>query len=455
MTASFTIGGISYIDYVDVSSIDVVDGLPANGDTLRFALRIPSTAFASTPSTIPEPKASQIVRLIVNGIKEFEGPIISVEEVPHQSLDTYDFVCSCSDYTRLIDKKLVQIKSIGPDLAGSIVRTILAQYASDFSASGVQDGYEISEQSFDFEIVSSVIDRIAQLTGFNWYVDFDKVVHFFYRENLPAPLPYIDLDTTTQVGDAQINEDISRVRNRIYIKDFESRSAESTRVSYVSDGATSFFKLPFEPFDEDVEVSLSAGGTGDPVSLTTREDPIMQAEGELEGSADVVYICIINSGIRFPLSSIPPSGDVIHVVYLPTQGDQVEVIEDPDSIRMMKAREGGDGVHEHIISLPDYRVRDTSPIIGLAELVLDRMAWPVVSGTFKTLVGGWRAGQSFVIASDNRALFDYKSFWKLGRRQNPTVYVQSVSKRFIPRGATTYLVENTVEFSNIAAEIAI
>lgn len=449
-TIAFTIGGVDYSTVVDVLSIDITQGLSSRSDTINFKIALTS-AMVTTTGPYP-PVSSQVVSLTVNGVKEFEGPIAAVRTNPRGSLDAFSFECTATDYTKFFDRLLVAKTTVPADFAGNIAIQLINQYAPDFSTINIQQGFQIPEQSYDYEALSSIMDKLAQSVGYSWYIDFNKDVHFYSVTDESAPLPILNIDTDLNIGNVLHTEDTTRLKNRIYVKDATVKSSSTRSDQYVADGRQAFFPLFASPYDV-ADVKATVDGIEVPVKL----DPLTNSAGDLAGGDGFCFICLINSGIRFGSDNIPPAGSLVDIVYSPTQqGEFVDIVEDPDSIRMMSARENSSGIYEHVISLPDYRVADMSPLHAVALLYLDRLAWPVIAGSFETLnIQGWRPGQSMVIQSAKRNLYDAKIYWKIGISTAPSVYIQSVNKKINPTMTSTgfyYRINNTVQYSNLVNE---
>ena len=462
----FTIGGIDFTDFVDVLSIVVTDGGSSDEDSMSFNLVMSAADLDGVPGV---PKGGEIVSLSVavsssgDLVKQFEGVLASIDQAVHQSRDNYTFPCKVTSYTRMMDKLVIE--EMGGGTAGSRVRFLIRKYLPGFGTRFVREGFVVPEDDFDHVPITSVFSKYASAIGFIWFVDFDREIHFSEGEVFQGPIDLIDLDTNDDYGDVLVTEDISQLRNRVYIKDATSRSAESRRDTFVADDNQSFFKLFSPPFDEE-DVKVFKNSTG----IDLLPDTLTTQDGEIEGGEGLCFLCILNQGLRFPLSDLPKEGDIIDIDYFPEEaggdGGIIVVMEDPDSIRMMRNRESttgfvSDGVHEHIISAPQLRVRNLDPLAFLGSLVLDRLAWPEIRGQFtvSTMQAvGWRPGQSVILQSSKRNLFSSRTLWREGRLTDVRVHVQSVTKKFIPYtipvetpggGTEKWLFQETVTFSSV------
>ncbi len=464
----FTIDGIDFTNFVDILTVQVQNGIAASEDSMSFNLVISASDLDGVPGM---PRGGEIVSFSIANAqesleKQFEGVLSVVDQAVHMSRENYVIPCKVNSYTRIMDKLVIE--EMGSGTAGSLVRFLIRKYLPGFGDRFVRDGFVVPEDDFDHVPITSVFSKYASAIGFIWFVDFDREIHFSEGEVFAGPLVTIDLDTEDRIGDVLITEDVSQLRNRVYIKDATSRSAESRRDTFVADQNQSFFKLFSPPFDEeDAEVFLNA------TKIDLLPDTLTTQDGEIVGGESLCFLCILNQGLRFPLSDLPEEGDIIDIDYFPEEaggdGGLVVVMEDPDSIRMMRNRESvtgfiSDGVHEHIISAPQLRVRNLDPLAFLGALTLDRLAWPEIRGSFTTVhdaVNGWLPGMSVILSSAKRNLFSSRALWREGRLTDVVVHVQSVSKTYSPTrepptGLELYIREmDTVTFSSVPQRGAI
>lgn len=455
---SITLSGIDYRNYVDITSVRLEEGLPSNSDSLSFDVVLGYTEF--TTGSVPKPVSGQKVHFELSNGEVFNGILSSVGQVPYSTLDSYKFRCQVTESSRLLDKKLVNEKEIPQNYAGNIITNIVQKYAKGFSLGTVNKGFVIPKQTFEYQTVSSVLDSIAQSIGYLWYID-DYSIVFINELTTLAPIPDIDIDTTQTLGGFEITEDVSRLVNRVFIKDFTAKEGGTRTDSFIADENQNFFGLFQQPWDEEsVNVTVTPPD-GSPTSLDVRLDPLTTREGDIKGSANECYVCILNSGIRFPEDFTPEVGSNVDVEYSPIAGDLVIPIEDVDSIRMMRSRESGgsgptDGVYERVLSLPEFRVESIDTVTAYGLLMLDRLAWPVMTGQFQTMaVEGWKPGQYFTLSSAKRDLYDYKTFWRTGKKVNPKMYVQSISREYKNIKGDAVLEITDVTFSNLVNELLI
>jgi len=117
--------------------------------------------------------------------------------------------------------------------------------ATDFTTNNVSDGPTISEIAFDYVQISEALTKIAEICGYEWYVDYDKDIHFFAKNTYPAPFQ-LD-DNQADYKDLIINTDISQLRNRIFIK--SSGLKDTFGEIFIYDGVADQWTCKFAPIN--------------------------------------------------------------------------------------------------------------------------------------------------------------------------------------------------------------
>lgn len=469
------VAGEDITSYVDFRNIEVVDGAESRGDTLNFTAHIP---YSDLGSSVDKPRPGNVAVLTVDGSKLFEGPVISSDDRFFNS-QVMAIDVQCSDYTFFLDRKHIAKVEMGVQNAGDRIESLLQEFAAEFTDyaswdSGIATGLPLPKEGYDYEQFSSVMDRVCEAIGYSWHVGFDASVEgrpkmFFYiSTNATSPLNtdysnILDLDSNIEIGGVTTREDISNLHNVVIVKDFSEKNDDEYSQEYVADGHQTFFKLPMEPFDlEDTSVSVQPGGTGDFIPRTVALDPLTAEDEEVAGIEGYAYLCILNWGVRFPTTDYPSEGDVVKVDYNYVVPDRIIPLYDKDSIDEMARRQGNDGHHEVVVSLPDYRV-DSSEGYNAAEfygyMLLERHAWPEISGSFTVMepstvtdMEGWEAGQYFDVESDVRDIYDIQHWVETGRgeKEPVRVWITRVTRHIKQiTDADGTLFETKVDFSTV------
>ncbi len=444
--------------YSDVTQLSVVDSIGAMGDSLSIPMVFPTSYITVDNDELP--LSGQIVRLVIDDVKLFEGviPTVSNEWGPnHISINS---PITVSSYASLLNSKLV-VGEYDEGRAGARIKSILTDFTGTFAndLSRINAGVFIPKATYDWQSVATVISQIASSTGYMWHVDFDKRIHFYADLDKAAPITAINADTNMSVGNLVVQSDASGIVNVVILKDFASKN--SNKYSHVTgaDGNTSFFSLPMPPFsleDTDVYVSDDSGETWVQKNLVA--DPLDGSQESIEGAPGLAYLCKHNWGVRFGTSDIPGAGTdgsttQVKTNYSPEDPERVTVVFDEDSIQEFSRREGTNGRHEMTVSASDFSVEDDGPVLALGNLILSRRAWPVISGSFIIRTqnyGEWAAGETFTIISAKRDIFDVKTWVSSGyvTKNSVRVWITSVKRRF--EVTNSGIIEiNTVEFSSV------
>ena len=224
MGISVKIAGVDRTEYIDARSFSITDEL-GKINTAFFLFICNDISLA--------PTAGEAVLIEEGSTKLFSGRILTKEEgfLPPNLLK---YQVECIDNTRDLDKKLV-VESYLDEKAGDIIKDIITKYTSGFTTTHVADGPTITKISFDYIQVSEAINKIAETCGYQWYVDYDKDIHFFLKTAYPASFQ-LD-DDQAHYRDLIINTDISQLRNRVYVKSSKYETLDFTEL-FIGDGST-------------------------------------------------------------------------------------------------------------------------------------------------------------------------------------------------------------------------
>lgn len=386
MALQITIGGQDRTTAIDLPSVRVTNALGVKSDTMDFDLTM-------TPGEFTRPSAGSEIIVTNGSTKEFAGVIARVDEEIY-SPDSLVYRNQCQDYTRYMDKKMV-VEKYPSQYADLIVRDVIAKYCPGFTTTNIKNAFGVVEQIFDYAYPSDVIRQLADSIEWSWYVDYDKDIHFFALEDFPAPIAELDLDNSTQYSDCIISEDVSQLKNRIYLKGFKSKSQNRHNVTHKGDGTTKWFPLGYEPSDL-ADITITKNGS----PITPKAEMTAGQPGDGQTDPNVAYVCFDNMGIRF--NNAPPLNDAINSDFNYAI-EPVVMVEDSESQREMKARDNMDGVYEYMVNDPGLSGPSTKAARTKGKLLLYKYAYPKITGSFNTIaVQGWRAGQHFLLKSAKR-----------------------------------------------------
>lgn len=238
------IGGLTRTTSVMPDSIRISKNLNDEIDTCRFSLKPGSSA--------PTAGDSVVIGAGISTNREFAGQIVNVEHRRAKtgaSTFTMFYDVSCVDYGRQFDRRLVTQVWYSTSIS-AIVNEIIDTYTSGFTRNRVEQGLDVLDYFPATNAKpSELLRRLAQLAGGGFYIDPDKVVHFFgssgelYQSN---PLSLTDTRMGLR-GFTHLNN-ASQIRTRVIVDGMDTRVTAA-----LDEGAT---VIPVE----DASMFNSAGG---------------------------------------------------------------------------------------------------------------------------------------------------------------------------------------------------
>ncbi len=244
-TYAITIDGEDRTADVIQASITITDIINDQQNSCTFSMMdLSSSGFPATDE--------EITITLNDGTKIFGGYILSYS-LSKQATGGVLAQFSCTDYTRLLDRNLVH-RSFLDMTDAEIIQEIVNTYCAGLgiTTSNVVSGATIDQISFNYLQPSQCFRKIAELTGRNWYIDYNKDIHYFPLATNAAPFnisssndDYINLD---------ISKDASQIKNRVYVRGGTELS-DSVFYETKGDSSKRVFLLPDKPHDVVVKVN--------------------------------------------------------------------------------------------------------------------------------------------------------------------------------------------------------
>lgn len=244
----------------------------------------------------------------------------------------------CVDYNALADRRIVaevyENKHLGEIVSDLVAKTIASDHVS---VAGVQGGPVLDIAIFPNISLTEAFDRLSELTGYYWDIDYENVLHFFPRQLELSPFA-IDTSSTPDIiiNNFRHRESLDQYRNVQYIDGGKAITAPRTE-PVASDGVTRTYTLEFKVYGVP---TLYVNGVGvDPFRVGIRgldEDKDWYwAKGENTIGRD---------GSLEPLAA----GDIVTVVYR-GQYDILLQALDGAGINERRTVEGNSGLYEAIL----------------------------------------------------------------------------------------------------------
>lgn len=374
--------------------------------------------------SIDRPRTGDEVVFINNGVNEFAGVLLNVKE-EQDTPDTFIYHCQVTNYSPWFRHHLV-VGQRPEESADTRVKWIVSAFVNvsgnpvTFTTNNVQSAPNVPAKKYDYVDPYQAVKDLADFLQWNFWLDYSKDVHFVPSADAVSPLPNNTLLVDTDLanyGDLLIEEDSSQVINRVFAKGFKTISGAPITVYFSGDGTTTNFRLPFEPArPASSYMTVTAGNTG----YTIKND-ITDGRPENPQTGTNVYVNYSSQNLRFDVA--PASGANNIKVSFNYAYQPVYMAEDPAAQKIMRSREGTDGIYEFAVSDPNLGASDTSLADARIQLMLAKYGTPILVSTFYSLLQGWRAGQYFTAVSSKRFGGDLT--------QGVTFYLSKVTKTIV------------------------
>jgi hypothetical protein len=382
MAITLTIDGEDLTGLMLVETLQISDRLNER-NTCSFDLREPSGA-----SLLVDDAGAYLVTdggdYIGTGVRPVVGSIVTVQDgatvvfagtvdgISQETLDRREalrIAVDCVDYNQLADRRLVAEAFVTPgQTLGDIVRALVATYLTEFSVADtyVEDGPIVDRAIFNYQTVSEAFQELAELTGYAWFIDYDKALHYFARETNAAP--YSLTETSANWGNLTVTRDRTSYRNRQFVRAGTDQTDALTE-ELVGDGTRKVFTLGFPAA---TEPTITVGGVGKTVGI-----------GGLESGTDWYWNKGATEVKQDDAAAAVADGVTIAVTYTGMQPIMLAAQDDAEvSLR---------GVWEAIEDRPNIDRADLARSVG--EGLLRKQARIPVTISWETRVSGLAAGQ--------------------------------------------------------------
>lgn len=329
MALTLTISGVNFLPQYLSGTAQVTNLIQNQGDTMQMTI--------IQKAGQPAPNAGGEIIFKDGSRFLFGGFITQLTPTEHGKGAMIEWQIEATDYTYILINKSAQSSYVSQTLAFIVNDLVSTNVDAGYSMStaGVATGPTITTIGFNHITLRKCFENLAALTGYIWYVDYAKVVHFFSPTLAPSS-PEIFNDTIKNHQSVTVSADGTQVRNDITVLGGTQESNDYTENILGDAVATSWVLSSIVV----TMVSISLNG-------------VSKAFGVGPADADTGnYFMWTPSGNSIRLaagSSTPGTSDQIEVVYTRALPIIVEV-KDPLSISALAAIEGGDGIHSYTIT---------------------------------------------------------------------------------------------------------
>ena len=368
---NITIGGVDKTTSVIQKQLKIRNRINDRADECTFMIK-------KKTSTPYRPNLNDEV-VITNGDIIFGGVIVRVDEVAMKG-DLIVYNVQCTDYSHFLTRRLV-VQRYEDTTAQAIIANLISVYTSDgFTTNGVSIDKNITSFSFNGLTVSKCLEKLANSLNALWYVDYNKDVHFFYRNTETAPFALTDTSENFIYESLVITEDITKLRNKVTVRGGTNPSTNDRSETLVSaDDTQDIFPIGYKFANEPV---VTVDGTPVTVGLEYVDDDTL---------FDAMW-SYTQKYVRFTTGNIPTATDVI----VATGKIEIPVIvRTPNNGSIAEF-----GVFEYQID--DDTITTNDEAIERAVAELQSYANELHEGSFETYNSGLRSGQILTINSTKR-----------------------------------------------------
>jgi hypothetical protein len=362
----------------------VVNGSLSIDDALHERSTCSFVIQAPAGTVMIEPGDS--VTIMENGDLLFAGTVNDLEVtvlIGSHPLQTSIDV-QCTDWQQVTDRRIVS-EAFVEKTTGQILSSLVDKYlAIEGITANVDQGPVVREAVFNYVSFTTCVDKLAEISGYNWWISPAKVLHFKTREALWAPFEMTDLSPISRV---RVTGNRDQFRNRQYIKGGKDITDPQTE-SFKGNGTQKTFTVGFPLADVR---SLTVNGVAKTVG-------IRGVDGDKEWYWNKGDFTISQNESVAALSA----WDTLSITY---QGlfDIVAISTDVTSVTGRKLSEGGSGFYDHVEEEPYITNRESA--FQSADAKLRRFAALNQTLTFQTRQHGFQPGHMLTVSLAGMQLF--------------------------------------------------
>lgn len=371
MALTLKVNDIDKTAQVEWSTLEKQDVLTKEPDRLEFKIKNYGTKTY-------RPALGDEVTLFDDATKIFGGLVVETSEENRGILKYFSVLCK--DYQQIMDRQLVN-KTYTNEAINDIIADINTLYLTGFTVTNAVVTDVIKKIVFNDEQPSKCIQKLADMIGdCDWFVDYEKDIHFFKEFSTPAPFNLDDTSGNYVFGSLRVSRNINQIRNKIIVRGGDKVSSTLTNV-HVADGQQRTFVA--KPGLQSLTIQLSINAGADYDTLTIGQDGIDDPD-----TKDVLYNP--NNGfIIFPDATKPDEGD-----YVKWSGNQVYPIK---IIRSDVSSIATYGEYQYIIR--DATIKSEDQAIQRAKAEIKKYGARANEGYFMTTKSGLKSGQSVIVNS--------------------------------------------------------
>jgi hypothetical protein len=218
---------IAGVDRTSLMIVNTLSGMNQMSQTSTCQFRL------EDPAGVYRPAVGQEVDIFSNTTKIFGGTIEETTESAYQALPRIRMDVKCSDFSAILDKRIVGDWFPGQFLTGltTIVSGLVNKWLiADGITYDTRDGdpaLSLGNQLFNWMTARQAFNQLASATGWDFAVDYNKVLRFFPRSTglSSAPFSIADNDNHWLAESMTVRTFRGLYRNRQYVRSSAQASA--------------------------------------------------------------------------------------------------------------------------------------------------------------------------------------------------------------------------------------
>ena len=175
--------------------------------------------------------------------KIFGGYIVLINNTVSKGIITYSVICK--DYTHDLQRQLVTDRFTDTDVE-TVIKYIIDNYTNGITYTNVVCTVEIETIAFNGISVIECLNILVGQTNYNYYIDYDKDLHFFEKNTELAPFNLTASSDNFIYDSLIINNDITQLRNVVIIRGGEKVATNTRTTSDYSDGENKTFNTNYK-----------------------------------------------------------------------------------------------------------------------------------------------------------------------------------------------------------------
>ncbi|MCX6795801.1 MAG: hypothetical protein NT165_03720 [Candidatus Falkowbacteria bacterium] len=355
---------------IDWESFGIEDNINEQPNLCNFTIRV-------YEGQNFKPAISDVIEVFDDTLKIFGGKIIRVGSSSSGDLNFYEV--EAKDYTLDLDRILVT-ERFDNKTGNEVVTYIISNYLAGSGVTHVNTNCPITINVivFDQTSISKCLTELCELLNYSWYIDYDKDIHLFAKNDKPAPFNLTDENDSNYIRDSLVvDSDLSQLRNVVIIEGGEITSDNPRTSTQAGNGSKKSFATDYKFSDKP---TVKVNGVAMNVGVDFLDN-------------DVGFDCLWNFNekyIRFV--NAPASGAVIEISGKYLIPIMVQV-EDEMSIAQYGRFE---------FSKVDKNIKSAEEAKMYGEAQLGAYAFTIREGAFRTYESGLSSGQTIQVNLSNR-----------------------------------------------------